>query len=75
MLIGNKASTTSHKQIYRAEEDFMSRENLESFIDEIIKAKELNSVSRFKELLKEVVHGYENRDDSVDVLTDKRNLN
>ena len=74
LLIGDKASTTSHKQIYRAEEDFISRENLEYFINEIIKSNEVNDISRFKELLKEVVHGYENKEHSVDVLSNKSNL-
>ena len=69
LLIGDNVSTTPHKQIFRAEEDFISKEEIEDVIEEIIIASESNDIQKYKDLLEKVIHGYTKKDEIVDILS------
>tara|TARA_B100000212_G_scaffold209241_1_gene158006 strand:+ start:43740 stop:45575 length:1836 start_codon:yes stop_codon:yes gene_type:complete len=69
LLIGDNVSKTTHKQIFRAEEGFISKEEIENVIEEIIEASEINDINKYKELLERVILGYEKKDEVVDVLS------
>ena len=69
LLIGDNVSRTDHKQILRAEEEFITKEEIERFIDELGEAEKGNDVHALKEIFKQVIHGYESEQDIVDVLS------
>ncbi len=69
LLIGDNISKTDHKQILRAEEEFITKEEIERFIDELGEAEKVNDVHALKEIFKQVIHGYESERDIVDVLS------
>ena len=69
LLIGDNVSITDHKQILRAEEEFITKEEIERFIDELGEAEKGNDVHALKEIFKQVIHGYESEQDIVDVLS------
>ena len=69
LLIGDKVSKTDHQQILRAEEEFISKEEIERFIDELKEAEKNNDVFTLKEIFKKVIHGYESEQDEVDVIS------
>ncbi len=76
LLIGDNVSTTPHKQIFRAEEDYISKEEIEQVIEEIIIASETNDVNKYKDLLEKVIQGYTKKDEIVDILSiNENNLN
>ena len=58
LLIGNNVSTTLHKQIFRAQEDYLGKEDLEKFIDSLRQAEKKNDVVELKKILELVVHGF-----------------
>ena len=69
LLIGDKVSKTDHQQILRAEEEFIVKEELERFFDELIEAEKKNDVFALKKIFKTVIHGYESEEDIVDVIS------
>ena len=69
LLIGDNVSRTDHKQILRAEEEFITKEEIERFIDELGEAEKGNDVHALKEIFKQVIHGYKSEKDIVDVLS------
>jgi FlaA1/EpsC-like NDP-sugar epimerase len=69
LLIGDKVSKTDHQQILRAEEEFISKEEIERFIDELKEAEKNNDVFTLKEIFKKVIHGYESEQDEVDIIS------
>ena len=73
LLIGDNVSTTTHKQIFRAEEDFISKEEIEYVIEEIIIASESNDINKYKDLLEKVIQGYTKKDEIVDILSINEN--
>ena len=68
LLIGDNVSTTEHKQILRAEEDFLTADQLEGYIGLLKKAEEDGDVVALKEILREVVSGYTPEEKIIDVL-------
>ena len=76
LLIGDNVSKTKHKQILRAEEILISRDKLENYLEQILKAKDLNDIRNLKKILQQVVMGYEPEKQIVDILylQNKRNL-
>ena len=68
LLIGDNVSTTEHKQILRAEEDFLTKEELDKYIVLLKQAEKIGDVVALKEILKEVVSGFAPEEDIVDVL-------
>lgn len=76
LLIGDNVSTTPHKQIFRAEEDFIRKEEIEDVIEEIIIASEINDINKYKDLLEKVIQGYTKKDEIVDILSiNENNIN
>ena len=69
LLIGDKVSKTPHKQILRAEEDFIRRQELEESIKSLMQAEEENDVHELKKIFKNTIHGYTGLEDNVDVLS------
>jgi len=69
LLIGDNVSRTDHKQILRAEEEFITKEEIERFIDELGEAEKGNDVHALKEIFRQVIHGYKSEQDIVDVLS------
>jgi len=68
LLIGDNVSTTEHKQILRAEEDFLPKEKLDTYIDLLKEAEKDGDVVALKEILKKVVTGFTPEDEIVDVV-------
>ena len=69
LLIGDNVSVTDHKQILRAEEEFITKEEIERFIDELGEAEKSNDVHALKEILQQAIQGYKSEQDVVDVLS------
>jgi len=75
LLIGNNVSTTLHKQIHRAEEDYLERDDLEKFMDLLKQAEKINDVPELKRVLETVVHGFIPEDRIVDVVHLQKKIN
>lgn len=75
LLIGNNVSTTLHKQIHRAEEDYLERDDLEKFMDLLKQAEKTNDVPELKRILEIVVHGFIPEDRIVDVVHLQKKIN
>ena len=69
LLIGDKVSTTEHKRILRAEEDFLTSDELEQYLSLLKKAEKEGDVSALKEILREVISGFTPENEIVDVLS------
>ena len=69
LLIGDKVSTTEHKRILRAEEDFLTSDELEQYLSLLKKAEKEGDVVALKEILREVVSGFTPENEIVDVLS------
>tara|TARA_B100000212_G_scaffold342331_1_gene328905 strand:- start:3588 stop:5501 length:1914 start_codon:yes stop_codon:yes gene_type:complete len=75
LLIGGNVTKTRHKQILRAEENFISKEKLDKYLDKIKDATKNNDVELLKDIFLEVIDGYTPEENIVDILTlQKRNL-
>ena len=72
LLIGGNVSTTEHKQILRAEEDFLTKEELDNHIALMKEAEKEGDVVTLKEILKKVVVGYIPEKDIVDILYNQK---
>ncbi len=73
LLIGGNVSTTEHKQILRAEEEFLSSEELETYLNLLEEAEEEGDFVALRTVLKDVVAGYTPEDEIVDVVYLKKN--
>ena len=69
LLIGSNVSETDHKQILRAEEAFVSKAEIKLYIEKLTKAKKKNDIATLKQIFKEVIDGYNPKEDIVDVLS------
>ena len=72
LLIGDNVSTTEHKQILRAEEEFLEEKELGKFINLLKEAEKDGDVSALKEILKEVVVGFTPQEEIVDVVYNQK---
>ena len=72
LLIGDNVSTTEHKQILRAEEDFLTKEELDKYIALLKEAEKGGDVISLKEILKKVVSGYAPEKDIVDIIYNQK---
>jgi FlaA1/EpsC-like NDP-sugar epimerase len=72
LLIGDNVSTTEHKRILRAEEDFLTTEELEKHLNLLKKAEKKGDVVALKETLKEVVSGFTSENEIVDVVHNQK---
>ena len=75
LLIGSNVSTTLHKQIYRAQEDYLEKEDLEKFMDLLRKADKKNNVIELKKILEIVIQGFTPEEEILDVLHLHQDIN
>jgi len=68
LLIGEDVAETSHKQIWRAEEDSLSSADLDHYLNLLQEASETNDVTALKEILKQAVLGFIPEEEIVDIL-------
>jgi len=68
LLIGGNVSTTEHKQILRAEEDFLHLDELSGYLDALIEAEKVGDVSRLRDVLKQSVSGFVPEEEIVDIV-------
>ncbi len=68
LLIGENVSTTEHKQILRAEEDFIPSEELSSHLEALKEAEKVGDVAMLRDILKEVVQGFIPEEEIVDIV-------
>ena len=61
LLIGENVNSTSHNQIYRAEEDFMHWKELSPLLDKIEDSHRKYDAAKLINLLKEAVSGFEHQ--------------
>ncbi len=73
LLIGDKVSTTEHKQILRAEEDFIESSKLEQYLSLIKQAEKSGDVQALKDILGEAVSGFKPSKEIVDVVYRQKN--
>ena len=69
LLIGENVSETDHKQILRAQESFLTIEEIELYIEKLKEVKNQNNVVALKQIFQEVIDGYEPEEEVVDVIT------
>lgn len=68
LLIGDNVSKTEHKQILRAEEDFLSASELEKYLKLLDDAEKVGDVEALRDILKKVVSGFTPEEEIVDVV-------
>ena len=68
LLIGDSINKTKHEKIFRAEEDYLSKEDIDKYLDSLKEAMKINDVMSLKSILKEVVLGFEPEKENVDVV-------
>ena len=73
LLIGDNVSTTEHKQILRAEEDFIESSELEHYLNLIKEAEKKDDVQALKDILGQAVSGFNPSEEIVDVVYQKKN--
>ncbi len=73
LLIGDKVSKTDHKQILRAEEDYLSANELEFYLESLQEAERIGDVESLRDILKKVVSGYTPEKDISDVVYLQKN--
>jgi len=73
LLIGDKAHSTIHKQIFRAEEEYLSEEELETYIALIKEAEKSGNLIALRDILKKVVTGFIPDEEIVDVVYKEQN--
>ena len=73
LLIGDNVSTTEHEQILRAEEDFLTFEELEKYYELLKDAEMKGDVKALINILKKVVNGYTPENEIADVVYQKKN--
>ncbi len=74
LLIGDNVSTTEHKRILKAQEDYLSFKDLEKYLDRLRIAEKREDTSGLKAIFKEVVIGFSPDDEIVDVLFNQKNI-
>ena len=73
LLIGDEVQSTMHKQIFRAEEEYLSEEELEIYIDSIKEAEKSGNLIALRDILKKVITGFIPDDEIVDVVYKEQN--
>ena len=68
LLIGEEAIQTEHKQIYKAEEEFINWEELERYIDLLRNAEINNDHSQLMDVLEKTITGYNPSKENVDLI-------
>ena len=73
LLIGDNVSATEHKQILRAEEDFIESSELGHYLNMIKEAENSGDVQALKEILGQVVSGFKPSEVIVDIVYQQKN--
>ena len=73
LLIGDNVSTTQHKKILRAEEDFLTKDDIKSFLEDIKEAELNNDVILLKKILEDAIPGFVPDKEVVDVVYLQKN--
>lgn len=73
LLSGENVSTTQHKKILRAKEDFLIKDDLDFFLQSMKEAELTNDVIRLKTILEEAIPGFIPDKESVDVFYLQKN--
>ena len=66
LLIGDRIQETDHKRIHKAQEDFLSSQALNGFLERLEKAEEKGDVIELKAVLVGAVSGFIPEDEIVD---------
>ena len=75
LLIGDSVSRTKHSQIFRAEEDYLEYEELNSYVEKLKKIQISNDIKALKEIFKEVIHGFTPEEEVHDSIYTKKIFN
>ena len=75
LLIGNNVSTTEHKQIFRAEEDFLNSDELSIYIKQLEALEKEGDVASLREILKKVVSGFAPEEEISDIVYQQEKTN
>lgn len=73
LLIGDNVNTTIHKQIMRAEEESISADELDMYLQSIKESEKKGDLNALREILKKVVIGYVPEEEIVDVVYRQKN--
>ncbi len=73
LLIGDNVSTTEHKKILRAEEDFLESGELDAYLELISEAEKKADVVALRDILQKVVSGFKPEEEIVDVVYLQKN--
>ncbi len=73
LLIGDNVSTTEHKQILRAEEEFLEPNELDIHLTSISEAEKNGDVVALRNILKDIVSGFTPEKEIVDVVYLQKN--
>ena len=73
LLIGNNVSNTEHKQIMRAEEVSISKEELDLSLSKIRLAERENDVATLKSIFQEIINGFSDEETIVDIMSLQNN--
>ena len=73
LLIGNNVSTTEHKQIFKAEEEFLTADELSNYLIALEEAEKKGDISGLRDILKKVVHGYVPEKEIADIVYQQKN--
>ena len=68
LLIGDNVSTTEHKRIFKAQEEYLAYDVLDNYLKKIKEAEKQGDIIALKEILKEAVAGYKPDQEIVDIL-------
>ena len=73
LLLGDNVTTTEHKQILRAEEEFLNANELDFHLTSISEAEKNGDVAALRNILKGVVSGFMPQEEIVDVVYLQKN--
>ncbi len=73
LLIGDNVGTTEHPRILKAKEDYLSKEVLNRFIEDIAEITNSGDTLKLKSILKEAIAGFTPDEEIVDVLYLQKN--
>tara|TARA_Y100000758_G_scaffold57146_1_gene36549 strand:- start:436 stop:888 length:453 start_codon:yes stop_codon:yes gene_type:complete len=68
LLIGDNVGPTEHKQIFRANEDFISWKELDNYLTLLEEAESSSDHIQLRNIFKQTVSGYKPEEDIVDVI-------
>ena len=75
LLIGDNVGPTAHKQIFRANEDFISKTELDSYLHMLQEAQSSSNHSKLRNIFKKTVSGYKPETEIVDAIYKQKKRN